>query len=73
MTRRSKTIVQQCKYYDVDNIFEYMIETYVNGNISTLQKLYKELRLEARKEFVRYISLEENSQYTQGIIVAIMW
>ena len=68
MTRRSKTIVQQCKYYDVDNIFEYMIETYVNGNISTLQKLYKELRLEARKEFVRYISLEENSQYTQGII-----
>nr|WP_288892834.1 hypothetical protein [uncultured Alistipes sp.] len=72
MTRRSKTIVQQCKYYDVDNIFEYMIETYVNGNISTLQKLYKELRLEARKEFVRYISLEENSQYTQGIIVAIM-
>lgn len=49
MTRRSKTIVQQCKYYDVDNIFEYMIETYVNGNISTLQKLYKELRLEARK------------------------
>ena len=72
MTRRSKTIVQQCKYYDVDNIFEYMIETYVNGNISTLQKLYMELRLEARKEFVRYISLEENSQYTQGIIVAIM-
>ena len=72
MTRRSKTIVQQCKYYDVDNIFEYMIETYVNGNISNLQKLYKELRLEARKEFVRYISLEENSQYTQGIIVAIM-
>lgn len=72
MTRRSKTIVQQCKYYDVDNIFEYMIETYVNGNISTLRKLYKELRIEARKEFVRYISLEENSQYTQGIIMAIM-
>lgn len=72
MTRHSKTIVQQCKYYDVDNIFEYMIETYVNGNISTLRKLYKELRIEARKEFVRYISLEENSQYTQGIIMAIM-
>lgn len=72
MTRHSKTIVQQCKYYDVDNIFEYMIETYVNGNISILRKLYKELRLEARKEFVRYIFLEENSQYTQGIIVAIM-
>lgn len=72
MRRRSKTIVQQCKHYEVDNIFEYMVETYVNGNISTLRNLYKELNLEARKEFVRYTFREENSQYTQGIIVAIM-
>lgn len=72
MRRRSKTIAQQCKHYEVDNIFEYMVETYVNGNISTLRNLYKELNLEARKEFVRYTFREENSQYTQGIIVAIM-
>lgn len=32
--RHGKTFVQQSKYYGVDNIFEYMVETYLNGNIS---------------------------------------
>ena len=29
MKRYSKTIAQQCKYYEVDNIFVYMVETYL--------------------------------------------
>lgn len=29
--RRSKTVEQQCRYYEVGNIFEYMVETYLNG------------------------------------------
>ncbi len=33
--RHSKTWEQQAKYYEVDNIADYMIETYLNGNIST--------------------------------------
>lgn len=32
--RRNKTAAQQCRYYEVGNIFEYMVETYINGNIS---------------------------------------
>ena len=24
--RHSKTVAQQCRYYEVDNIFEYMVE-----------------------------------------------
>lgn len=28
--RRSKTVEQQCRYYEVGNIFEYMVETYLN-------------------------------------------
>ncbi len=32
--RRSKTVEQQCRYYEVGNIFEYMVETYLNGNMS---------------------------------------
>ena len=35
MKRYSKTIAQQCKYYEVEDIFEYMVETYINGNHST--------------------------------------
>lgn len=27
MKRYSKTIAQQCKYYEVEDIFEYMVET----------------------------------------------
>ena len=53
-TRHSKTPSQQCRYYEVDNIFEYMYETYINGNHSQLKTLYKELRREARKEFIAF-------------------
>ena len=27
--RNSKTAAQQCRFYEVDNIFEYMVETYM--------------------------------------------
>ena len=50
--RNSKTAAQQCRYYEVDNIFEYMVETYINGNFSTFRKLYHELNKEARKDFI---------------------
>ena len=36
--RNSKTAAQQCRYYEVDNIFEYMVETYINGNFSTFRE-----------------------------------
>ena len=44
MKRRSKTIAQQCRYYEVDNIFEYMVSVYLNGNISAFGELFKELK-----------------------------
>ena len=53
-TRHSKTPGQQCRYYEVDDIFEYMYETYINGNPSQLKALYKELRREARKAFIAF-------------------
>ncbi len=37
--RHSKTAAQQCRYYEVDNIFEYMVETYINGNFSTFREV----------------------------------
>ena len=36
--RHSKSAFQQCRYYEVDNIFEYMVETYINGNFSTFRE-----------------------------------
>ena len=43
MKRYSRTVAQQCRYYEVSNIFEYMVETYLNGNITTFEELYQEL------------------------------
>lgn len=62
MKRRSKTIAQQCRYYEVDNIFEYMVSVYLNGNISTFGELYKELW--EKEAFWRWVE-GNNTQLTQ--------
>ena len=66
--RTSKTAAQQCRYYEVDNIFEYMVETYINGNHSTFIELYHELNKETRQDFVEFLFNEVNPQYLREII-----
>ena len=66
--RTSKTAAQQCRYYEVDNIFEYMVETYINGNHSTFNELYHELNKETRQDFVEFLFNEVNPQYLREII-----
>ena len=51
--RNSKTAAQQCRFYEVDNIFEYMVETYINGNFSTFREMYKELCKDASGKAMR--------------------
>ena len=70
MKRRSKTIAQQCRYYEVDNIFEYMVSVYLTGNISAFGELYKELNRQDRKEFIIYLFSEVNPIHIQEIILA---
>ena len=66
--RSSKTVAQQCRYYEVDNIFVYMVETYINGNISVFRELYHELNKDARRDFVDFIFNEVNPKYTIELI-----
>ena len=61
--RNSKTAAQQCRFYEVDNIFEYMVETYINGNISFFRELYHELNKETRKDFIGFLFDEVSTQY----------
>lgn len=68
MKRYSKTIEQQCKYYKVSNIFEYMVETYINGNFSTFRTLYHELNKEARRDFVDFLLSEVEPTYWREIL-----
>ena len=50
--RRSKSVTQQCKHYEVENIFEYMVSVYINGNFADFQILYRELRTDDRRLFI---------------------
>ena len=36
--RRNKTVAQQCRYYEVENIYEYMVSVYINGNIAPFKQ-----------------------------------
>ena len=64
----SKTASQQCRYYEVDNIFEYMVDTYINGNITSFKDIYRELNKGARRDFVDFIFNEVNPKYTIELI-----
>lgn len=68
--RYSNTVSQQCRYYEVENIFEYMVSVYLNGNISTFMALFKELNKEARKDFIDYLFYEVNPPYHMEILKA---
>ena len=61
--RNSRTAAQQCRYYEVDNFFEYMAETYINGNISVFRELYHELNKDARRNFIDFLLSEVEPTY----------
>ena len=66
--RNSKTAAQQCRFYEVDNIFEYMVETYINGNFSTFREIYKELCKDVRKDFIDFLLSEVEPIYWREIL-----
>ena len=66
--RRSRTAEQQCRYYEVGNILEYMVETYLNGNISVFRELYHELNKDARKDFTDFLLGEIEPIYWREIL-----
>lgn len=68
--RRNKTVAQQCKHYEVENIFDYMVSVYINNNIARFQELYKELCTDAKRLFIDYIFDEVPRVYHQEIIRA---
>ncbi len=71
--RYSKTWIQQAKYYEVKNIADYMIETYLNGNISFFRQLYYELKPAGRKLFVSWLFHSQlNATEVENMILATL-
>lgn len=68
--RRNKTVAQQCRHYEVENIYDYMVSVYINGNITSFRELYNELCPDARRLFIDYIFDEVPRVYHQEIIRA---
>ena len=66
--RHSKKAAQQCRYYGVDNFFEYLAEVYINGNFSAFRELYKELCSDARKDFIDFLLSEVEPIYWREIL-----
>ena len=71
--RYSKTWIQQAKCYEVKNIADYMIETYLNGNISTYRQLYYELTPAGRRLFISWLfHTEINPTKIEKMILATL-
>lgn len=69
MKRYGKNAIQQNKYYEVGNIYAYMVETYLNGNREQLKTLYNELNKESKRDFIRYCFSEVNPLFLKEIIL----
>lgn len=51
--RRSKTLEEQCKYYEGDNFTtEVLLEDYYNGQRKQMVEHYKELNIDSRKSVI---------------------
>ncbi|MCX4278688.1 MULTISPECIES: hypothetical protein [Bacteroidales] len=70
--RRSKTMEQQARYYEVPDMEIYMYETYLNGNFSDLRRLYKELNRKGRRQFIGYVLTEVHEEDLKGILETIL-
>lgn len=56
--RRSRTLAQQVKSYEVAGEYEMMQtmhESCINGNFSDFKHYYRVLRMEDRRRFVNYL------------------
>ena len=56
--RRSRTLAQQAKSYEVAGEYEMMQimhESWINGNFSDFKHYYRVLRMEDRRMFVDYL------------------
>lgn len=68
--RRNKTVAQQCRRYEVENIYEYIVSVYINGNFVQFKELYKEPCPDAQRQFIEYVFEQVNPEYRLEIIRA---
>lgn len=77
MSRKGKTLAQQCKFYDCENfVSDVMLYHYNCGNKKGMVEDYKELNKEARQIVVQQIfesSYLNDPSVLQDIIMRLMF
>nr|DAL58732.1 MAG TPA_asm: hypothetical protein [Caudoviricetes sp.] len=77
MSRKGKTLAQQCKFYDCEDfVSDVMLYHYNCGNKKGMVEDYKELNKEARQIVVQYIfesSYLNDPSVLQDIIMRLMF
>lgn len=77
MSRKGKTLAQQCKFYDCENfVSDVMLYHYNCGNKKGMVEDYKELNKEARQIVVQQIfesSYLNEPSVLQDIIMRLMF
>lgn len=75
MARRSKTLEQQCKYYECDNFTtNILLSDYYNGQRRQMVEHYKELNIDSRKsviaELFEFFSESEDKHVLEEMILS---
>lgn len=75
MARRSKTLEEQCKYYECDNFTtDILLNDYYNGQRKQMVEHYKELNIDSRKsviaELFKLFEEREDKRDLEGMILS---
>lgn len=75
MARRSKTLEEQCKYYECDNFTtDILLNDYYNGQRKQMVDHYKELNIDSRKsviaELFELFEEREDKRDLEGMILS---
>ena len=74
--RRSRTLAQQAKSYEVAGEYEMMQimhESWINGNFSDFKHYYRVLRMEDRRKFVCYLYNNTDERTIYRMIDTLMF
>lgn len=77
--RRSKTLLQQAKYYEVEGDYKeqemmsIMESAYINGNFQCFKDYYHELKMEERRKFIDYLHCVNSTEEFYKMIDMLMF
>lgn len=53
--KRNKTLLNEFGFDTIDQYYKYIIESYVNGNISQSESLFRQMKRAERQNFLTYL------------------